>query len=337
MRGTYTLTIALAAIGLSLGAAPASAGVKASLCVYDPGGASGDLFNLMKDYRAAAVAWGVDFQLKPYTDEKTAAEDFKAGQCTAALITGTRGRPFQKFAATVEAMGALPSYGELKSVVSILLGKKAAKLMKRNEYEVAGIWPAGAVYLFVRDRKIDTAGELAGQRLSTLDFDEAAKTMVRQIGASMVAADVGTFGGMFNNGSVMACYAPATAYNALELYKGIGSKGGIVRYPLAQMTLQLLIRTADFPEGFPQASRDYAKKSFTSGLRVVKDAERLIPAKHWIDIPQADKDRYDEMFLDVRIRLRDDKRVYHKSMLKLMRRIRCKKDGARAECAEKRE
>jgi len=233
-------------------------------------------------------------------------------------------------------MGALPTYGNLKSVVSSLLTKKAAKLMKQGEYEVAGIWSAGAVYLFVRDKKINTAGKLAGQRLATLDFDKAAKTMVRQIGASMVAADVGTFGGMFNNGSVMAAYAPATAYKALELYKGIGSKGGIIRYPLAQMTLQLLIRTADFPAEFAQASRDYAKKSFTKGLKVVKSAEKQVPSKHWIDIPDADKARYDEMFLDVRVKLRSSG-VYHKNALKLMRKVRCKKDGTRAECAEKRE
>jgi hypothetical protein len=333
---TPILTLLVALMGLCVCLPPAHAGVKASLCIYDPAGANGDVFNLMKDYRTAASAWGVDFVLKPYTDEKTAAEDFKAGQCKAALITGTRARPFQKFTSSLEAMGALPTYGNLKSVVSSLLSAKAAKLMKQKDYETAGIWSAGAVYLFVRDRAINTAGKLAGQRLATLDFDKAAKTMVRQIGASMVAADVGTFGGMFNNGSVMAAYAPATAYKALELYKGIGDAGGIIRYPLAQMTLQLIVRTADFPEGFTQSSRDYAKKTFKAGLKVVKDAEKQVSSKHWIDIPKADMDRYDEMFLDVRIKLRE-KGVYHKSALKLMRKIRCKKDGTRAECAEKRE
>lgn len=332
-----SLCIALVALGgVSISAVPAQANTKASLCIYDPAGANGDVFNLMKDYRTAAAGWGVDFTLKPYTDEKTAAEDFKAGQCTAALITGTRARPFQKFSSSIEAMGALPTYGNLKSVVSSLLSKKASRLMKQGEYEVAGIWSAGAVYLFVRDKAINTAGKLAGQRLATLDFDKAAKTMVRQIGASLVAADVGTFGGMFNNGSVMAAYAPATAYKALELYKGIGSKGGVIRYPLAQMTLQLIIRSADFPEGFAQASRDHAKKTFGSSIKVVKAAEKLVPTKHWIDIPDSDKARYDEMFLDVRVKLRDTG-IYHKNALKLMRKVRCKKDGTRAECAEKRE
>ncbi len=254
MGGTKLGALVVAA-AVTLAAGQANAGVKKSLCVYDPGGATGDLFNLMKDYATAAGAWGVDFDPKPYTDEKTAADDFKAGQCDAVLATGTRLRKYHKFGGTLEAMGALPEYKNLSSVVSRLMGPKAARLMTSGDYELAGIFPGGAVYLFVRDRSVDTAEELAGKRLATLEFDTAAKVMVRQIGASMVAADVGTFGGMFNNGSVDAAYAPATAYEALELYKGIGSAGGIIRYPLAQMTLQLLIRSADFPEGFAQASR----------------------------------------------------------------------------------
>ena len=57
-----------------------------TLCVYDPGGASGDAYQIIKDYRTAAAGWGVNFTLKPYTDEKTAAEDFKAGQCQAVAV-----------------------------------------------------------------------------------------------------------------------------------------------------------------------------------------------------------------------------------------------------------
>jgi hypothetical protein len=173
--------------------------------------------------------------------------------------------------------------------------------------------------------------------LATLAFDEAAKTMVRKVGASMTAADVSTFAPMFNNGSVDACYAPAFAYKALELYKGIGSKGGVIRYPLAQMTMQLLIRSADFPADYPQKSRVLAAKNFASGLKISRQAESAIPSKHWIDIPDADKKKYDQMFLDVRVELRDTQKVYHPVALKLMRKIRCKADPSRAECVMKRE
>lgn len=319
-------------------AAPTTAHAeKRSLCVYDPSGGRGDIFNMMQDYKAAALGWGADFKLKPYTDEKTAAEDFKAGQCHAVLMTGTRTRQFQKFAGTLEAMGALKSYPDLKMVIKTLAKPKAGKLLISGEYQVAGIFPGGAVYMLVRDRTVDTVGELAGKRVATLEYDDAAKTMVRQVGASLVAADVGTFAGMFNNGKVDACYAPATAYKALELDKGVGTKGGVIRYPLAQLTLQLLVRTKDFPADFHVKSRAYASKNFAKALKLVTAAEDAIPDKAWIEIPDGDKGRYDEMFLDVRIRLRDKEKLYHKSTLKLLRKIRCKSNPARAECAEKRE
>ena len=310
---------------------------KRTLCAFDPSGANGDLFNAMKDYRTAALGWGIDFTLKPYTDEKTVAEDFKAGQCHAALMTGTRIRQFQKFAGSLEAMGGLKDYQQIKQVIKSLAKKKAAKLMRSGKYEVAGILPGGAVYLLVRDRNVDTVSELAGRRLATLEYDKAAKTMVRQVGASLVAADVGTFAGMFNNGSVDAAYAPATAVKALELHKGIGTKGGIIRYPLAQLTMQLLIHQDKFSEEFGHQSRAHMYSMFGASIRLAEQADASINKAHWIDIPKVDRDRYDEMFLDVRVRLRDKEKVYHATALRLLRKIRCKADPARAECAEKRE
>jgi hypothetical protein len=317
-------------------AAVANTGKK-TLCVYDPAGGNGDIFNMMKQYQIGALPLGVSFELKPYTNEKTAAADFQAKQCDAVLVTGTRARPFHKFAGTLEAMGALPDYKNLNTIVKALARPGAAKFMKSGAFESAGIFPAGAVYLFVNDKSINNVEKLAGKRLATLAFDEAAKTMVRKVGASMTAADVSTFAPMFNNGSVDACYAPAFAYKALELYKGIGSKGGVIRYPLAQMTMQLLIRSADFPADYPQKSRVLAAKNFASGLKISRQAESAIPSKHWIDIPDADKKKYDQMFLDVRVELRDTQKVYHPVALKLMRKIRCKADPSRAECVMKRE
>ncbi len=315
----------------------AGGAVKRTLCVYDPGGASGDIFARERDHRTAALALGVDFDLKPYTDERTAAEDFKAGQCHAALLTGTRVRRFQKFAGTFEAVGALPTYGELEKLVNTVSSPKAAKLLTSGEYEVAGIAPGGAIYLYVSDRTVDTVEELAGKRIATLAYDDASRFMVRTVGSSMVSADVGTFAGMFNNGSVDACYAPATAYRVLELYKGVGTKGGVIRYPLAQLTLQLLIRTGDFPAGFGQATREYYARRFDADLRIVRAAESSIEPSHWVEIPEDHKAEYAERFLDVRVRLRDDMGLYDATALKLMRKLRCRRDATRAECAQNRE
>lgn len=330
---TASALILLAAV---LAAPAARAAEKRTLCVYDPSGAMGDAYNMMKDYRAAAVAWGVEFTMTPYTDEKTAAEDFKAGKCDAALLTGVRARGFNKFAGTIEAMGAVTSYKQLHKVVALLANPKAAGKMKSGDYETAAIFPAGAVYLFLRNRNVDTVGELAGKRIATLDFDQAAITMVDRAGASMVPADIGTFAGMFNNGSVDVAYAPATAFEPLELGKGVGAKGGIVRYPLAQLTLQLLVRKGRLSPDFTNASRKWAADNFDTMMRLISKAEKTIPKKDWVDVPKDARASYDNLFREVRIKLRDDA-VYDGTMLTLLRRLRCKEDATRAECAEKRE
>ncbi len=204
--------------------------------------------------------------------------------------------------------------------------------MKGKKSEGAGVAPAGAVFLYVNDRKINTVEAIAGKRLATLDYDKAAKYMVRHVGASLVPADIGTFAGLFNNRNADISYAPATAYHALELYKGIGSKGGVIDYPLAQMTFQFLVHSGKFTPEFTQQARGWFYKTFDRFAKLSRQAESRIKKKHWISIPDEDKKRYDKMFQETRVKLRGQN-IYNKTMLKILRKIRCKADAARAECA----
>ena len=245
--------------------------VEKSLCIYDPAGKDGALFGVMKEYQLEALNLGVKFKLVPQTNEKTAADEFRAKQCDAVMITGTRARPFHKLGGTFEAMGALPTYKLLRKAIKAFSKKKAAKFMKSGEYENAGIFPAGAVYLFVNDKSLNSVEALAGKRLATLTFDEAAKTMVDKVGASMVAADVSTFHSMFNNGAVDACYSPAFGYQALELFKGIGDKGGVIGI-LGAMTMQLLIRSQD---GYPEGLHKPLVSSLKGSKKSIKMAKKL--------------------------------------------------------------
>lgn len=331
-RGAVTLALLTALVAPR----PALANKK-TICVFDPSGANGDAFNVMKDYRASAVAWGVELDLRPYTDEKTASEDLKAGKCQLALLTGVRARNFNRFSGSIEAMGAVRSYAEMGSLLKLLANPKAGAKLRGAEYETVAIFPVGAVYLFVRDKGWRSVNELAGKRIATLDYDQAAITMVDRAGAAMVPADVGTFAGMFNNAHVDAAYAPATAYKPLELEKGLAKGGGILEYPLTQLTFQLVARNdAGLPASFGEQSRAYAANNIDKALNLVHRAEKSIPQKFWIQVEQEAANKNDELFRQVRIHLRD-KGVYDATMLTLLRRVRCQTDPTRAECAEKKE
>ncbi|QSP94603.1 hypothetical protein LPB19_15745 [Marinobacter salinisoli] len=316
--------------------APLASAQSVSMCVFDVIGANGDLYNMIKDYALEMKAHGVDLQLKPYTDEGVAIGDFNAGQCDAVAATDIRVRPYNQFTGSIGAVGALPTYDDLKTLLATLAQPKAAPLMKANGYEVLGILPVGAGYLFVNDRSIDTAGELAGKRIATLDYQEDAIHMVNFVKATVVPSDITNFAGKFNNGSVDTAYAPAFAYEALELYKGIGESGGIVDYPLAQVTVQMVARDDVLADEKAQKAREVAWGMFPQAMKLVAGQEAAIPDQKWVRIPAKDVEGYQEMFRQNRLEMRDGLNgapsVYHPKMLGLLSKIRCASNPSASEC-----
>jgi hypothetical protein len=226
----------------------------------------------------------------------------------------------------------------LKQLLSALTNyESAAKRLVSNDNETIGVIPVGTVHLFVNDRSIDTVAELAGKRIATFDYDKPSLVMVDRVGAIVVPADLGSIGPKFNNGDVDICYLPVPAYQPFELWRGIGEKGGIVKLPLAQGTLQVMVRHEKFPDGFGNNARKWFLGKFDSIVSFVNKAEAEIPAKYWIEIPAADMSGFDEMFLNTRLKLRDEVGAYDKTMLGTMRKLRCGADASRAECAEQKE
>jgi hypothetical protein len=306
-----------------------------TICVYDPSGKSGDFYRIMKDFSLEAAGWGSEIELSAFTDELIAVQAYEAGQCSGVLATGVRLQRFNNFPTTLEAIGALTEYGLLKDMLKTLsTSKGAAKMLKAGEHETMGILTVGAAYMFLRDRSIDTVGELAGKKIATLTYDKPSMAMVKKVGAVPVPADLSSIGPKFNNGSVDACYISAPAYAPFELERGLGTNGGIMRLPLAQATLQLLVKSDEFPAGFGTKSRQYFFSKYDEAMSVVTKAEAAIPSKYWIELPKDSLPEYDKLFQSTRIQLRDVEKSYDGRMLKVMFQLRCKRDPSRVECLE---
>jgi hypothetical protein len=235
-------------------------------------------------------------------------------------------------------MGGITKYSILEQMVdSFATYETAAARLRSGDHETVGFLAAGAVYLFVRDRRVDTVEELAGKRIATMDYDSATPVMVDRIGAIQVPVGLSSLGPKFTNGDVDACYASAPAYSLFELWRGLGTAGGILDAPLGMATLQVMIRAPRFPEGFGAKSRKDLALRFDESLVVAKRADAAIPAKYWIAIPPERRAQFDEMFRDVRIQLRDVVGAYDGKMLSALRKLRCADDPTRAECAEQKE
>ncbi|MFZ5757174.1 MAG: putative solute-binding protein [Pseudomonadota bacterium] len=338
MRPLRPLAATLSALALVLAATAAQATdlTKRSVCVFDIVGTHGDLFNAMKDFRIEAMKWGVDLELRPYTNEKIAAEDYKAGQCDAAVMTGLRARTFLPYAGTIDSVGSVPDVNHMRLLMQALADPKSAPKLRNGPFEVAGIAPLGAAYIFTRDKAVNSLTKASGKRVAVLDYDPSQARMVAQVGASPVPSDITNFAGKFNNGSVDIIGAPLAAYKPLELWKGLEPNGGIINYPFVMLSMQFLIRHEKFAgtPDFSQKSREYFYANFDRILSALDKAAQEVPQKYFVEIPATDKVKYEALMRDARVQLRNEG-YYNGDMLTLLRKVRCKVDSARGECTDK--
>ncbi|KAF0806644.1 hypothetical protein A6D6_01319 [Alcanivorax xiamenensis] len=316
---------------LTISLAQAADPIERRICVFDLAGNVGPVMTAMKDWQTAALQWGLKAKLVAYTNEAIAAEDLKAGVCDASLITGLRARKFNKYVGTVDAIGAMPTMEHMKVLLQVLADPRSAKPMSHGDYEVIGLAPAGAAYIFVNDRAIDSLAKAAGKKMAVLEFDETQAIMVAQAGATPVSSDITNFSTKFNNGVVDMIAAPLVVYEVLELYKGLSPDGGIIDYPLLQLSIQLVANKARFPERIAQQSREYFYNNLDRVIEQLQREAATVNDKWWVQIPDSDKQEYELMMQEGRTQLQQ-RGFYDADMLALQKRIRCKLDPTRAEC-----
>ncbi|WP_052162496.1 putative solute-binding protein [Aquabacterium sp. NJ1] len=328
---------------LALTAVAVSAQAANTMCVFDIIGASGDAFNMAKDYAVAMQKNGVTVELKAYNNEAMAVNEFRAGKCDALMATAFRTREFNAVAGAIDSLGAttvvrdgkvdLPaSYDVVRKVIQTFSSPQAAKLMVEGNYEVGGIVPFGAAYPMVNNRAIDSVEALAGKRIAALEYDKAQALMVERVGGKPVAVDINNLSAKFNGGEVDMIAAPTLAYKPLELNKGIGAKGGIARFPLLILTYQVVLNQSKFPAGFGEKSREHWVGEFDRAMKLVQNADASIPAATWMDVSPDHVKKYTNILRESRIAI-TGQGVYNKQGLKVIKKVRCAANPAEADCS----
>lgn len=304
-------------------------------CVWDPLGKAGPGQQIMKEAKAVAFNWGIDLNYTIFADERVAIDEFKLGRCDGVNMLGFRAREFNTLTGSLGAIGAIPSYEHLGVVIKSLSSKKAAPLMRNGEYEIMGIGPAGAIFMFTRDRSILLPEEFAGKRMAVLDDIPESAYLSKKHGITPVSSTIFNSILKFNNGSVDLTAAPAIVYEPFEMHKGLEPNGGIYAEPFLYITMQLVGRWDKLPADIPQKSRDYTMSKYPEFVKWLKDPEATIPEHYWIDIPDDLYDYWVEDFRQSRIEL-GEMGIYDQRTLKLMRKVRCKMSPDDAECSAKR-
>ncbi len=304
---------------------------KRRICIWDLAGRSGPIFSAAQDQKTDLLSMGIEVEMEAYTSESILAEDLKAGICDAALMTGMKARTFNKFSGTIDSVGALPSLKHMKLLLKSLTSSKMAPKFENKHYTVLGVAPAGAAYIFVNDRKIDSLTKAAGKRIAVLDYDITQAKMVLKLGATPIPSSLVGAPNKFNNGAVDVLPAPLVAYGFMELYRGMEPDGGIIDYPFSQATMQMIGLKDKFPREVAQIIREGFFKGFDRVIKQLKVQTGEIPSHWWIKIPEKEKQDYEVMMQQARIELREAD-YYDGLMLRIQRKVRCKLDPTRFEC-----
>ena len=308
-----------------------------TFCVYDIAGNSGDLSRYANDLALYAKKWNVNAKIRAYTDERVAAEDFKAGQCDGVALSTLRAKQFNRFIGSIDSIGAAPSYQHIKDLVATFNHPKIAPLTIQGDYEVVTVMPLGAAYVMVNNRHIDSIDKATGKKIAVIDTDKAQTQLVHLLGAQAVNTDFYNFANLFNNGQVDIITAPAIAFKPLELAKGLSDYGGIYRFPVTQVTGSILINRRKLMKQIPDLDariakiRLYALGEMEKTIAFIDMQEKAIPDKYWLDLPTAEKSRYLTMMREARERLTKEG-FYDPQMMNLMKKIRCKHQPQNAEC-----
>jgi len=305
---------------------------KKTICTWDPVGKNGPVMTFYSDLKPKAIGWGIDLELIAYTDEKVAANDFKAGVCDGAHLSAILSRQFVPFAGTLDAIGGITSNEGLAKIIATLSNPKAGKIMTNGPYEAVAAWPVGSMFAFVNDRNIDTVAEFSGKKISVLNEDPQILKLANMVGASPVGTSLATFSGQFNNGNIDILFMPALAYNTFELYHGLGEKGGILDHQMYYGMLQTITKKDQWPADFGDKMRKYIVGRLAAINKLVADAEKEIPSKYWVRTDDKTKNEFIKLSREVRLALKTEGKMDAKA-LKLLWKIRCAENAGASECS----
>jgi len=325
LRVSWRLIIMLCAV-LASGSVSAQ-----SLCVYDPMGAAGPYTTLFKDYQLAARRWGLKMELKPYSDDVKLDADFSSGSCDAAAMLGMRAREYNIFTGTLDAPSVIENYAQERGIMAMMDSPNIATNMVSGAYEVIGLMPIGAAYAIVNDRSINTLERGAGKRVLVMSWDKTQFAIAKLLNINPIGVAVDSMGSSFNEGKADIVVTPIEVFKALQLERGVGSRGGIVRKPLFQFTLQLVSHKAKFPSGFGQQSRDYMFSRIDYELGLVRNAESNIDDRLWIYANHGEIEKWNSTMRKALVTMSNEG-IYDAKMLVLLHNERCRTPLEGSEC-----
>jgi hypothetical protein len=306
---------------------------KRKVCTWDPIGTQGPVMSFFTDLVAKAIPWGLDLEFIAYEDENKVAADLKAGTCDIGIVTAILSRDFVQFAGTLDAIGGITSEDKLKKTLATITSPKATDLMSDSGYEVVASLPVGSMYAFVNDKSIDNIDKFRGKRMGILNGDIQTQMFAELAGAFSVQTSLSEFAEQFKQGHIDITFMPALAYEAFELYQGLGEEGGILDIRLFYGMIQAIARKSEFSDTFGTKMRNYMYQKLPTVLSMINQAESTIPRKYWIKTSEDSKNGLEHLYKDIRLTLKVNNQ-FDSRALSLLWKIRCQSSPKDEECTQ---
>ena len=305
--------------------------IERTICVWDPLGKAGPIAAATNDQTLRSMHYGMKLDIIIFQNEKTLITTFlKENSCDAILVRGAATKPFNKFSATIEALGALPERRHLQLLMQVLANPSMSKRLTNDDYTIMGVATIGDSYVFMEDKSVNSLLSMSGQNIAVQNTDYGMIELVKAVGATPTEGDMMASVQTFADKKVPAMISPAIGY----LVMGAGQLGkeiGAITKPVAQSTMQLIGRTEQFPPELAQILREDFLFKFDNYARRVDREISLVADSFWITPPEKDKEKLADVYQGVRIKLRDQG-YYDASMLRLARKIRCRFEPTQSEC-----
>ena len=302
-----------------------------TFCLWDPLGKSGPVASTADDQKLRSLHYGMELEFTIYQDEQELLKDFKAGDtCDAALVRGHQAIQFNRFAGTIEAVGAVKDRKQLQVLVQLMANPKLAPKLTDGEYTVLGVVSVGENYVFTSDRTLRDVTDLRGQRVGVEAQYPEYVDLIRRLGGTPVPGTMLENVQKFSKGDISNMISPVAGYLVMR-DGGNENSTGIIKSPLATSTVHLIGYAERFPKGLAQILREDFLFKFDSYTNRLDREMSIIPESMWLTPDPLKVQQVETAMQQVRLEQRSEG-VYDPFMLTLQRKIRCKFDPTRDEC-----
>lgn len=303
-----------------------------TFCVWDILGRAGPIYSTVADQQFRSLHYGLDFSITVYQDEEALIADLQAGDCDAGLISGARALEFNRFAGSIEALGAVPELSHLHTLFTAISSPRMAERMQEGDYTVLGVASMGENYLYTGSSNIVSLQQLKGRKVGVPNYDLSLQALAKQQQFEMQEDRLLRVVDHFAQSDTAAMLAPIVGYH-------IGGAGkvkpnmGIVSFPVSQSTLHLIGRSERFPLGVAQILREDFLLKFEHYVARVETERKAIPAERWFYVSPEMQQQVKKDLREARLSLLNQG-VYDATMLRLAKRVRCRGLEETAECQD---